>query len=154
MLGEAGRRQQQYLHGRTAPRGPVVEEASHGLVRPPSGRIPRCPTDVAPQATVGTRRARPRGRTDGARRARADDAAGGRYTLGQLFNQWNVALDATRIGGLRSGAGMTLRAFVDGVEVPGNPAAVELRDHQQVALVYGPSRSPVSPPATYDFSNA
>lgn len=79
---------------------------------------------------------------------------GGRYTLGQLFNQWNVALDATRIGGLRSGAGMTLRAFVDGVEVPGNPAAIELRDHQQVALVYGPSRSPVSPPATYDFSNA
>ncbi|MBW0106310.1 hypothetical protein [Pseudonocardia sp. KRD291] len=79
---------------------------------------------------------------------------GGRYTLGQLFNEWNVALDATRIGGLRAGAGMTLRGFVDGVEVPGNPAAVELRDHQQIALVYGPSGSPVTPPATYDFSNA
>ena len=79
---------------------------------------------------------------------------GARYTLGQLFNEWDLALDATRIGGLRAGAGMTLRAFVDGVEVPGNPAAIELRDEQQIALVYGPAGSPVTPPATYDFSNA
>lgn len=78
----------------------------------------------------------------------------GRYTLGQLFNEWNVALDATRLGGLPTGAGMTLRGFVDGVAVPGNPAAIELRDRRQIGLVYGPAASPVSPPATYDLSNA
>lgn len=78
----------------------------------------------------------------------------GRHTLGQLFNQWNVALDATRLGGLPADAGSTLRAFVDGVETAGNPAAIELRDHQQIALVYGPAGAPVSPPSTYDFTNS
>lgn len=59
----------------------------------------------------------------------------GRYTLGQLFNEWDVALDATRLGGLPAGGDRTLTAFVDGVAVPGNPAAIELRDHRQIALV-------------------
>jgi hypothetical protein len=77
----------------------------------------------------------------------------GRYTLGQLFNEWNVALDATRLGGLSVRPGTTLRTFVNGVELPGNPAALELRDHQQIALVYGPAGAPVTPPASYDFSN-
>lgn len=78
----------------------------------------------------------------------------GRYILGQLFNEWNVGLDATRLGALSTTAGASLRTFVDGVEVPDNPAGIELRDHQQIALVYGPAGSPVTPPATYDFSDA
>lgn len=78
----------------------------------------------------------------------------GRYVLGQLFNEWNVALDATRVGGLAVGPGTSLRTFVNGAEVPGNPAALELREHQQIALVYGPAGAPVLPPADYDFSNA
>lgn len=79
---------------------------------------------------------------------------GGRYTLGQLFNEWNVALDSTRLGGLTVTPGTTLRAFVNGVEVPANPAAIELGDHQEIALIYGPAGAPVTPPTGYDFSNA
>lgn len=79
---------------------------------------------------------------------------GGRYTLGQLFNEWNVALDTTRLGALGVTPGTTLRAFVNGVEVSGNPAAIELHDHQEIALIYGPAGAPVTPPAGYDFSNA
>ena len=78
----------------------------------------------------------------------------GRYILGQLFNEWNVALGATGLGALSATPGTSLRTFVDGVEVPGNPAGIELRDHQQIALIFGPTNAPVAPPATYDFSDA
>ena len=78
----------------------------------------------------------------------------GRFTLGQLFDEWNVALDATRFGALSVTPGTSLRTFVDGVEVPGNPAALLLREHQQIALIYGPTNARVAPSATYDFSNA
>ena len=77
-----------------------------------------------------------------------------RYILGQLFNQWNVALDTTRLGALSVAPGTSLRAFVNGVEVPGNPAAIELRDHQQIALLFGPANAAIAPPASYDFSGA
>ncbi|MEU4377580.1 hypothetical protein [Pseudonocardia alni] len=78
----------------------------------------------------------------------------GRYILGQLFNEWNVALGPTGLGALSVGPGTSLRTFVDGVEVPGNPAAIELREHQQIALIYGPANAPITPPASYDFSGA
>ena len=78
----------------------------------------------------------------------------GRYVLGQLFNEWNVALDATRLGGLTVGPSTRLRTFVNGVEFPSNPAALPLRERQQIALVYDPANAPVTPPASYDFRNA
>ncbi|WP_433786941.1 hypothetical protein ACQPX6_08855 [Actinomycetospora sp. CA-101289] len=77
----------------------------------------------------------------------------GLYVLGQLFNEWNVALDATRLGALTVGPGTSLRTFVNGVEFPGNPAALPLGERQQIALVYGPINTPVTPPASYDFRN-
>lgn len=117
------------------------------------GRPVPVPADLGVDQTSGQMSALHTHDATGLLHVESSDPAG-RYTLGQLFNEWNLALDATRIGGLHTGSGTTLRAFVDGAAVPGNPAAIELRDHQQIALVYGPATSPVTPPATYDFSNA
>lgn len=74
-----------------------------------------------------------------------------RYILGHLFRTWQVRLDTDHLGGLDTGGGNTLRAYVDGKRVPGNPAAIELKAHQQIALVYGPADADVKIPSSYDF---
>jgi hypothetical protein len=74
-----------------------------------------------------------------------------RYTLGQLFGEWQVRLTATSMGGLQDDAPNALRAYVDGKRFDGDPADIELLSHEEIALVYGPADSPVQPPSTYDF---
>jgi hypothetical protein len=74
-----------------------------------------------------------------------------RYTVGQLFGEWEVRLTATSMGGLQDEGRQTLRAYVDGKQFTGDPADIELRSHEEIALVYGPADSPVQPPSTYDF---
>lgn len=71
------------------------------------------------------------------------------YILGQLFNEWNVRLDQSSIGGLTADAGHPLAVYVNGRKVEGNPAALPLQEHAEIALVYGPQTTP--PPATYNF---
>lgn len=78
--------------------------------------------------------------------------AGKRYVLGQLFAEWNVRLDATHLGGLRTGGGRTLTAYVDGRPRTGNPATVELTPHREIALVYGPAGARAKVPASYHFA--
>lgn len=72
-----------------------------------------------------------------------------RYILGQLLNEWNVRLDQSSIGGLTADAGHPLAVYVNGRKVEGNPAALPLQEHAEIALVYGPQTTP--PPATYNF---
>jgi hypothetical protein len=75
-----------------------------------------------------------------------------RYVLGQVFNEWGIRLDAQRLGGLETGDGKTLAAYVDGKKVSGNPAAIELTAHREIALVYGDKGSvSVKVPSSYDF---
>ena len=74
------------------------------------------------------------------------------FTLGQLFTEWNVRLTPTQIGGLTATEGNTLTLYVNGKQVPGDPAQLRLASHQQVALVYGPAGQKVDVPATYDFA--
>lgn len=74
-----------------------------------------------------------------------------RFTLGQLFTEWNVRLTATQLGGLTSEAGNDLRLFVNGKLVTGDPAALVLRAHQEIALVYGPADAKVQVPGSFDF---
>lgn len=74
-----------------------------------------------------------------------------RYTLGQVFAEWDVRLDSQGIGGLEVTGDKTLRAYVDGKLVKGNPADIELLEHRQIALVYGDKNAKVDVPATYDF---
>jgi hypothetical protein len=77
---------------------------------------------------------------------------GVRYTLGQLFAEWDVRLDEQGIGGLDVGATNTLRAYVDGELVDGNPANIELEPHGQIALVYGPADTEVDVPDSFEFA--
>ncbi len=77
---------------------------------------------------------------------------GVRYTLGQVFAEWDVRLDEQGIGGLEVDATNTLRAYVDGELVEGNPANIELEPRGQIALVYGPADAEVDVPDSFDFA--
>ncbi|WP_205855854.1 hypothetical protein [Phytoactinopolyspora endophytica] len=77
---------------------------------------------------------------------------GARYTLGQVFAQWDVRLDEDGIGGLEADESNTLRAYVDGKLVSGDPADIELLSHRQIALVYGPPDEDVDVPDSFDFA--
>lgn len=76
---------------------------------------------------------------------------GERYTLGQVFTQWQVPLSATQVGPLKSNAGRTLIAYVNGTKQAGDPAAIVLAPHQQIALVYGTPGASFTPPTSYRF---
>jgi hypothetical protein len=77
---------------------------------------------------------------------------GKRYVLGQLFTEWNVRLDATDLGGLKTGAGRTLTAYMDGKRRGGDPAKIELAPHREIALVYGPAGARPKVPSAYRFA--
>ena len=74
------------------------------------------------------------------------------FTLGEFFTEWDVGLSTDSIGGLRAGDGKTLRAFVNGNPVTGNPAALPLNAHDEIVLIYGTAQPGESIPAHYDFA--
>lgn len=74
-----------------------------------------------------------------------------RYTLGQVFAQWDVRLDENGIGDLEVDDTNTLRAYVDGELFEGSPTDIELTPRGQIALVYGPADEEVDIPDSYDF---
>ncbi|TXN31256.1 hypothetical protein [Lacisediminihabitans profunda] len=71
------------------------------------------------------------------------------FTLGQFFTEWDVALDATRIGGYSTTGGHSLTAFVDGVKFSGNPASIVFANHQNIDIVYGPADETAAPSAPF-----
>jgi hypothetical protein len=75
------------------------------------------------------------------------------FSLGEFFSEWLVSLSADNIGGLRAGDGEVLRVFVNGTQQSGNPGAIMLGAHDEVAVVYGTARADETIPSTYDFSN-
>ena len=78
--------------------------------------------------------------------------AGQKFTLGQLFTQWDVRLSANQLGGLRADGANTLSAYVDGTKAAGNPAHLRVAPHQEIALVYGPADQVVDVPSDYAFA--
>lgn len=74
------------------------------------------------------------------------------FTLGEFFTEWDVSLSADSIGGLRGGDGKTLRAFVNGNPVTGDPAALPINAHDEIVVIYGTARPGESIPAHYEFS--
>jgi hypothetical protein len=74
----------------------------------------------------------------------------GTWALGQLFDEWNVRLDRTHLGGLVASADAPLSAYVNGKRIATNPAAITLAAHQEIALIYGTSPSVV--PSSYKFA--
>lgn len=73
------------------------------------------------------------------------------FSLGQFMTEWNVALTQNSVGGLKAGNGNEFRAYVNGKQYSGNPAAIEFRAHDEVALVYGPAGQKVNVPSSYKF---
>lgn len=73
------------------------------------------------------------------------------FTLGQLFTEWNVALDATRIGSYTDGGGSTITTFVDGKKFTGNPASLPLVDHEDIDIVVTPSSQTVTVPPAFSW---
>ncbi|WP_329571392.1 hypothetical protein [Kitasatospora sp. NBC_01266] len=60
-----------------------------------------------------------------------------RFTLGQFMTEWQVSVAADHLGGARADATHTLTAYVNGKPVTGDPAAITLGAHDEIALVYG-----------------
>lgn len=75
----------------------------------------------------------------------SSDAAAPVFTLGQFFDEWQVALSAGRLGGLR---GEPVIVYVDGARYDGDPRTLVLAPHLQIAVRYG---SGVAGPASYAF---
>ncbi|MEU9125663.1 hypothetical protein AB0C96_38570 [Streptomyces sp. NPDC048506] len=73
------------------------------------------------------------------------------FSLGQFMTEWNVALTRNSIGGLKAGGGKEFHAYVNGKEIPGNPAAVEFKAHDEIALVYGPAGQKAKVPSSYNW---
>lgn len=71
------------------------------------------------------------------------------YTLGQFFDEWDVRLTSTCIGGYCAGGGKELRAYVNGRVVSGDPGKIVLTNHQEIAVVFGGPSDFGSVPATY-----
>ena len=66
-----------------------------------------------------------------------ESPAGRRFTLSQVFNEWNVLLSPTQIGSLKTGGGKTLTTYVNGKVLTTDPGKLELVKHQEIAIVYG-----------------
>ncbi|MFE9120792.1 hypothetical protein [Streptomyces sp. NPDC007172] len=75
------------------------------------------------------------------------------FTLGQFMAEWRVPLDAKRIGGLHAGGGRHLSAYVNGHRAAGDPAALVLREHDEIALVFARDGDKHPVPKTYAWSN-
>lgn len=71
-----------------------------------------------------------------------------RFTLGEFFGVWGVRLTKRCLGGYCAGAGKTLRVYVNGRRYRGDPRRVPLTSHEEIAVVFGKTRSI---PGTYSF---
>jgi len=72
-------------------------------------------------------------------------------TLGEFFTEWNVALDGSCVGTFCSPS-TTIAIYVDGELATGDPRAIELTNHREIAIVIG--TPPPEIPRDADFSNA
>jgi hypothetical protein len=73
------------------------------------------------------------------------------FTLGQVMTEWDVALTQDSIGALKTGNGNELHVYVNGKEQAGNPGAIKLTAHQEIAVVYGNANDKVKVPSSYAF---
>jgi hypothetical protein len=71
-----------------------------------------------------------------------------RYTLGDFFAVWGVALGPEQVGGLKGLGGNHLHFFVNGKPFT-NPAALVLHRYDSVVIGYGPEGSFPHMPSTF-----
>jgi hypothetical protein len=74
------------------------------------------------------------------------------FTLGQFFDIWGVRLTATCVGGYCAQAGSSLRVFVNGQAMTGDPRSIVLGSHQEIVIAYGSDDELPHPiPSRYSF---
>jgi hypothetical protein len=71
------------------------------------------------------------------------------YTLGQFMGVWGVRFSPTCIGGYCATPSKPLRVYLNGKLYSGNPNDLILKNHEEIAIVYG--KPPAKIPSTYDF---
>ncbi|WP_235688659.1 hypothetical protein [Mycolicibacterium phocaicum] len=80
-----------------------------------------------------------------------ESPASRQFSLGEFFSEWQVSLSAINIGALHASGGKNVRVFVNGALQSGNPAAILLKAHDEIAIVYGAPAPGETIPATYAF---
>ena len=73
------------------------------------------------------------------------------YTLGQFFKEWQVPLSSRCVDTLCADATHTLSFYVNGKQVTGDPNAIVLHAHDEIAVLYTTKGATVKPPSSYDF---
>jgi hypothetical protein len=73
------------------------------------------------------------------------------FSLGEFFSEWQVSLSEDNIGALRAGGGKVVRVFVNGTQRTGNPGAIMLGAHDEIAVVYDRPQPGETIPRSYDF---
>lgn len=66
------------------------------------------------------------------------------FTLGQVFIEWNIALNSDEVGSYP-----IQKVLVDGKAYDGDPAGIVLRPHEEIAVVAGTGNADA--PQTYQF---
>jgi hypothetical protein len=72
------------------------------------------------------------------------------FSLGEFFAVWGVFVSRKCIGGYCAKPGTPLNFYIDGKKFRGNPVTLVLKEHQEIAIVYG--KPPKKIPSTYNFS--
>jgi hypothetical protein len=67
------------------------------------------------------------------------------FTLGQLFGEWGVKLNASCVGSFCG----HLKWWINGAPMTGDPAALNLKAHQEIVIAAGPP--PLVVPKSYKF---
>jgi hypothetical protein len=76
-----------------------------------------------------------------------------RFTLGEVLGVWGVRFGTGKLGGYRDGAGRTLRVYVDGRRVTGDPRGIALAPHQEIVLAFGTrNQLPKPVPDSFEFA--
>ena len=73
------------------------------------------------------------------------------FTLGEFMTEWNVPISTTGLGPLKTGGGKELHIYVNGKEQAGDPAALKLAAHDEIAVVYGAPSDKVKVPTSYNW---
>jgi hypothetical protein len=73
------------------------------------------------------------------------------FSLGEFFSEWQVSLSQDSVGALRAGDGKVVRVFVNGTRWNGNPGAIMLGAHDEIAVLYDRPQTGETIPRSYDF---
>jgi hypothetical protein len=74
------------------------------------------------------------------------------YRLGDFFGVWGLRFSPTCLGGYCDGGGKTLRVYVNGAQVTGDPRNVVLKSHEEIVVTFGAAAElPTSIPSSFTF---